>query len=251
MAAEWIPIYHGLPRRQEVCLIAADTGRSRHEVLGLLLEFWLWMDSESRDGHVTGMGQEHLPAIIGGDDAFWTAVKVRGWLENGDGGIRVPHWDLRCRGSRKIREEQVLRKRASRRKQADESRDKSVTVTEMSRDKSVTSLATSTGTSTGTGRGGGISSSSRKKEQTRGQSAADFIAEVDAIVEEVCAEDGRRASLADRHNGLATACGLRRDQTVRDVAAVLRARLRARRAADYADRDDDEARALRREVGDE
>jgi hypothetical protein len=140
MAGDWIPIYHELPRRKEVGLIAADTGRSRHEVIGLLVDLWLWVDSESQDGTVTSVGQNNLPVLIGADKAFWESVHKHGWILIREDGISLPNWSLRNRGSRKLREQETLRKRKLRNSVPG-------TTAGHSRDNCGTSSATSTSTS--------------------------------------------------------------------------------------------------------
>ena len=44
MAGDWIKWTKGLAKRPEVLQMAADLGRSRHEVAGLVMEFWEWCD---------------------------------------------------------------------------------------------------------------------------------------------------------------------------------------------------------------
>ena len=49
MAGDWIPFYVSTPRKSEVLQIARETNRNRHEVIGLLMEFWAWCQGETRD----------------------------------------------------------------------------------------------------------------------------------------------------------------------------------------------------------
>lgn len=103
--AEWIPIEASTPRKVELVKIAAATGRSRHEVMGLVLEFWCWAAREIKDGHVA-IAVSALPSIIvGSDQSFWSALADVGWLApDADGsGFTVPrpeHWlspSAKCR----------------------------------------------------------------------------------------------------------------------------------------------------------
>lgn len=80
MAGDWIPCEVGLFRKSEVVAIGRRTKRSRHDVGGLMLEFWGWCSNESVDGRVRQIGLEMLPDIIGGDRKFWEAVVDVGWL---------------------------------------------------------------------------------------------------------------------------------------------------------------------------
>lgn len=93
MAGDWIPATTELPRKREVLLLSAKTGRSRHEVVGLLLEFWIWVSNESSDGRVVGVHVDALAPLIGADTEFWRAVIDVGWLVDDPSGLIVPRSD--------------------------------------------------------------------------------------------------------------------------------------------------------------
>lgn len=113
--AEWIPACKSLPRKREVIAIAAATSRSRHEVVGLLLDFWAWADEESADGQLPGMTPDSLNALFPGSDAsFWAAVISAGWLLVRSRGLEVPKFQRWLGRSAKRRLQETERKRRSR-----------------------------------------------------------------------------------------------------------------------------------------
>lgn len=80
MAGDWIAIEHRTVTKTEVGRLIGLTGRSRHEVLGLMLHFWIWAERETIDGKID-MPLSDLPVLIGGDTVFWESVVAVGWLE--------------------------------------------------------------------------------------------------------------------------------------------------------------------------
>lgn len=117
MAGDWIPITVGLTRRREVLQVATETGRSRWEVVGLLVELWTWVTEESQDSVTPGMTRAALCSAIGGDDDFWCAVEHAGWLVFDDSGMTIPHFDRWFGTTSKSRLLCVLRKREQRRRE--------------------------------------------------------------------------------------------------------------------------------------
>lgn len=98
MAGEWIPVSTGLTRRVEVLQIVrllsgSPPDRSRHEVVGLLVEFWSWASAETADGRIAGVALADLPHVVGGDAGFWRAVCAVGWLVEDAAGLVVPKFD--------------------------------------------------------------------------------------------------------------------------------------------------------------
>lgn len=96
MAGDWTPVEHATPRKPEMMNLVALTGRSRHECLGLMVEFWLWAEANTEDGRVATT-VDVLPAFIGADKEFWDAVVRVGWIEIAEdgSGITIPraeHW---------------------------------------------------------------------------------------------------------------------------------------------------------------
>lgn len=119
MAGDWyVPVRVNLPRDRKVLAISAMTGRSRHEVTGLLIDFWGWVSIESRDGHVPSVTKKVLCDAIGGcDEAFWSAVEDVGWAVFTDGGVTVPDFDDWLGKIARVRIQANLRQQERRAKQ--------------------------------------------------------------------------------------------------------------------------------------
>jgi hypothetical protein len=98
-----------------VLQIATATGRSRHEVVGMLLEFWSWADSQTDDGDLPGISVAHLSSLlVTSDGTFWRAVEDAGWLVVETGGVRVPNFTVWMSCSAKKRLRQTRNKQKSR-----------------------------------------------------------------------------------------------------------------------------------------
>lgn len=95
MAGDWTAIEHGTVSKSEIGSLMAITGRSRHEVFGLMVHFWGWAETQTIDGKIA-MPISVMPSLVGGDAAFWEAVRSVGWLEClADGTLLIPradHW---------------------------------------------------------------------------------------------------------------------------------------------------------------
>lgn len=115
MAGDWIPATKSLSRKREVLAISAQTSRSRYEVVGILLEFWSWVDDESDDGQLLGMTTGQLTELFPGtDDAFWRAVLSTGWLIQRSTALEVPNFHRWLGRSAKRRLKEAERKRNAR-----------------------------------------------------------------------------------------------------------------------------------------
>lgn len=93
MAAGWIPIFEDTPTKREIIAIASKTGRSRAEVLGLMISFWLWFQRESSGGALVDVHVDALVPHLGADCAFWSSVCDVGWIVDGNEGLSIPNAD--------------------------------------------------------------------------------------------------------------------------------------------------------------
>lgn len=114
MAADWFPMGLYRSRCPEVVRVSSATGRTPHEVLGLLCDLWSWATSETADGQVGGVRLVHLSSVVGADEAFWRAVAEVNWLTEDERGLVVPNWDHWLSESAKKRARDVIRKRVAR-----------------------------------------------------------------------------------------------------------------------------------------
>lgn len=113
MAGDWTAIEHGTVSKSEIGLLMAITGRSRHEVFGLMVHFWGWAETQTIDGKIA-MPISVLPSFVGGDAAFWEAVQSVGWLEClPDGSLQIPRADHWLTHGAKARLKESRRKKGS------------------------------------------------------------------------------------------------------------------------------------------
>jgi hypothetical protein len=110
---EWIPIGKGLDRKRETLAIARSLAVPTVQVVGMLVLFWAWADSESADGLIEGLTLEEVDQIVGGEGFAAALVRV-GWLEQGTRGLRIPNWDRWLGRSAKRRAKDAARQRVRR-----------------------------------------------------------------------------------------------------------------------------------------
>ncbi len=118
MAGDWTPFEASTLRKPEVLTIASKTGRTRHEVCGLLMELWCWAGEQTVDGHVDAP-VDGLPSAVGGDVAFWDAVIDVGWLEGNGAGLFIPNAEKWLTKGAKARLDKTKRQQKWRDKAAD------------------------------------------------------------------------------------------------------------------------------------
>ncbi len=114
MAGDWFPLQFWRSRCPEVVRVSSATGRTRHEVLGWVCDFWSWVSTESADGKVPGVYVRNLPEILGGDALLWASLVAVGWVAEDGAGIVVPGWDAWLCESAKKRVKDAKRKRGER-----------------------------------------------------------------------------------------------------------------------------------------
>src|SRR5580698_11539465 len=90
MAGDWIPITSELPKRIEVIQLSKLTGRNRREVVGILIEFWIWAQQESVDGFIPITVDVLSDVVRDTDRAFWDSMIKVGWLEAREAGVFIP-----------------------------------------------------------------------------------------------------------------------------------------------------------------
>lgn len=115
MAGDWIPFTKELPRKREVGIIIDQTGLSRREVICMLMEFWIWCDSETTDGLLAGLTIRSLSALHADiEQTFFRSLSAVGWLVESADGVHIPHFDRWMGRSAKRRLRESLRKQDNR-----------------------------------------------------------------------------------------------------------------------------------------
>jgi hypothetical protein len=150
MAGDWIPITCDIHAKPETVRIAAALRRSTDEVVGMLVRFWSWAQSQSSDGTLEGIDIAMAAAACHVSTKFLAALVSVGWLAQADHGLVIPRFDRWMGNAAKSRLQAAFRQRKQRlrmRRLAEEedvtsaSRQRHGTVTQLSRcerDKSVT-----------------------------------------------------------------------------------------------------------------
>lgn len=94
MAAEWIKLEHATPGKQEMYRLARLLGVSRGDAFLLAVEWWIWLDRQTRNGLVTEMYADQVDDMMR-CPGFAMAMKAVNWLDVGpDGQIgQTPNFD--------------------------------------------------------------------------------------------------------------------------------------------------------------
>lgn len=79
MAGDWIKVERATLRKSEVTTIARLLGVPRHQAIGILLEFWCWIDEVAVDGVVDACVDADVDATLS-TPGLAAALCVVGWL---------------------------------------------------------------------------------------------------------------------------------------------------------------------------
>jgi len=112
MAGDWIPVDVSLPTKPEVALLSQLSGKSIDEVVGMLIRFWIWCQTHTADGCLSGMDTamiaavSHVPERFFGalqPERFFGALQKVGWFEVAESGCFVPRFERWLSGGAKRR----------------------------------------------------------------------------------------------------------------------------------------------------
>lgn len=127
--ADWIKWQKGLAKKPEVFQMAIALGRSRHEVAGLLCEFWEWADDNIAPAdesatcpgfvRITSASDALIDALVG-LTGFASAMSSVGWISLRNGRIEIPNFGRHNGKSAKRRALDAESKRTSRRQNVGE-----------------------------------------------------------------------------------------------------------------------------------
>jgi hypothetical protein len=94
MAGDWIKFETSTLTKPEVLKLARITGLDRHAVVGRLLVFWTWCDTNAVDGVVDACVDATVDALVDAQ-GFAQALQQVGWLQidNGTERLTVPRFD--------------------------------------------------------------------------------------------------------------------------------------------------------------
>lgn len=81
-----------MPDKPEVAAMADALGIDPDMVVGKLLRFWIWCDSQSRNCHALGVTEKFIDRLVRQNN-FAENLKKVGWLNVKNGELVVPHFD--------------------------------------------------------------------------------------------------------------------------------------------------------------
>jgi hypothetical protein len=115
MAGDWIKIEHSTPDKAEVLRMAELLGISRRECLGLLVDFWRWLDANARTEFVPNLSRKCLDDVLN-CPGFSAAYESVGWIEWDDKNTaaRIVNFDSHHSQSAKTRAYEQKRKKKQR-----------------------------------------------------------------------------------------------------------------------------------------
>lgn len=103
MAGDWIKVEHATADKAEVLRIAELLGISRRECLGLLFDFWIWLDRNCH-ASVTLLSRKSLDDVTH-TSGFAACLEEVGWAKFDDksGRLKISHFDRHNGNSAKTR----------------------------------------------------------------------------------------------------------------------------------------------------
>jgi hypothetical protein len=120
MAGDWIKFETATLTKPEVLKLARITGLDRHAIVGRLLVFWTWCDTNAVDGVVDACVDATVDALVDAP-GFALALQRVGWLEidNDAERLKIPKFDRHNGKSAKNRVLKTERQRKWREKSVD------------------------------------------------------------------------------------------------------------------------------------
>lgn len=115
MAGDWIPIDTTLPDKPEIARVAKALGKSRDEIVGMVVRFWIWAQAHTADGHLPGMTTEMLAEVVHVPHRLFGELQKVGWLSETKGGLVIPNFErwLSQGAKRRLRERDKKRRQRS------------------------------------------------------------------------------------------------------------------------------------------
>lgn len=97
MASDWIKWRKGLTKRREVIRMASGhlsgSGADCRRIAVACMEFWEWLDDETTNGVIEGVGSAAIDQLVG-LPGFYAAMIDVGWIiEVGANSIAIPNFD--------------------------------------------------------------------------------------------------------------------------------------------------------------
>lgn len=109
----WIAFQTDTPRKPEVKRICNALALHPAHAIGLLCLFWCWIDEQSADGTIDGLGLSDIDDIVQ-QPGFGAALASVGWLEETPNGLQIPNFERHHSQSSKRRMQTAARVRRHR-----------------------------------------------------------------------------------------------------------------------------------------
>jgi hypothetical protein len=87
----WIKIEHSTPTKPEVSQLADILEIGYREAVGTLVDFWIWADKQSVDGHALSVTQKFINHVVG-VEGFAEGLEKVGWLVDDGGTLSLPNF---------------------------------------------------------------------------------------------------------------------------------------------------------------
>jgi hypothetical protein len=110
---DWIKIEHTTPRKEEVIRIAGILKINPYEVVGRLIELWIWADQNTKTGRTFVQDMSAIDHLTG-KEGFGQAMLTAGWLTVVDDGFEFPNFMRHNGKSAKKRADDARSKKSSR-----------------------------------------------------------------------------------------------------------------------------------------
>ena len=104
----WLKVRCDLHEDTAVVAAALALGVSENEIVGALVKFWSWANTQTPDGNAPGVTDSWLDRYVGVSGFARTLARV-GWLEVAEAGIAVPKFDRHNGASAKRRAQTTVR----------------------------------------------------------------------------------------------------------------------------------------------
>lgn len=118
MAGDWIPFEKATLDKREIALVADSLHQADlDKVLGMVLRFWCWADSQTVDGNLPGMTCLMLDTTLKTPGLAAALIKAR-WLRERSHGLFIPNFERHMGSSAKRRLMGALRQEKFRRNAA-------------------------------------------------------------------------------------------------------------------------------------
>lgn len=113
MAGDWIKMRMDLGDDPAVVFIAERTGLDEDAVVGKLHRLWCWADKHTTDGTAPAITERWVDRYVA-KAGFADAMVNAGWLTFSESGVEFPNFERHNGKSAKVRSENTIRQRLSR-----------------------------------------------------------------------------------------------------------------------------------------